>query len=72
MNTIINNLNIELRNQYLLPTNKFQPNTKITILEHDSYNNLLALLTPEQREKMMELAKNGEFIGINGYVTEKM
>lgn len=64
-------INIDLRDEYALD-NRFAPDTKITIVEFDSYMRLLNLLTPEQHAQLLELAHNDEFHAVAGYVAEKI
>ena len=69
MNTpeITTEIYVNLRAEYAL-NNNFAPDTKIALLEHDSYILLLDLLTPAQRAQLLEFAQNGQFNALAGYV----
>jgi hypothetical protein len=64
---ITTEIHVNLRTEYAL-NDRFAPNTKITLIEWDSYLRLLELLTPEQHAQIGELAQNDDFHAIAGYV----
>lgn len=48
------------------PADVFTSDQKLTIIDHDSYMRLLAVLTPDQRAALLAMAHNDEFVAISG------
>lgn len=48
------------------PADVFTSGQKLTIIDHDSYMRLLALLTPDQRATLLAMAQGDEFAAIGG------
>lgn len=63
-------INVDLRNEYDL-TGKFEPDTKICIMHHDSYMFLINMLTPEQHANVLAHAAAGDYVAVGGYVDTK-
>ena len=61
----------DLRADYDL-TASFEPDTKITIMHHDSYIALLEILTPAQRSLVLDRAHAGQHIAVAAYVAAKL
>ncbi len=64
---ITTKLNIDLKSGYYL-ADRFTADTKLVIIERDSYMRLLAVLTPDQHAHLLDLAENDQFHGISGHV----
>ena len=48
------------------PADIFSAGQKLTIIDHDSYMRLIALLTPEQADKLYTMATGDQFTAISG------
>ncbi len=72
METVITTkINIDLRTEYDL-TGSFEPGAEITIVDGDSYQALIAILTPEQRAQIWDRVNAGEFHAVRGFVEAKI